>query len=184
VTKAFSLRILIIALAIAWLLPPIETYAQTKRPTSARPLIKRTYDKFHDTTSVSPQGTILIGDNAMFDVHFDYAGTSQPQSIEAFRLLFIAPPSVWVGNSDSALIYVLLNDRQPSKQIEAKYSSTFQVANIVSTVYSTTVSKLEFRDIACANGVEMRIGLSEGALKPKDVAALKEVFQASGETCR
>jgi hypothetical protein len=184
-SKTFNLQALIIGLLIVLLqlASPLETYAQKQRR-SNRPLIKREYDKFDDTTSVSIQSSILIGDNAMFGAHFNYPGTSQPKSVDAFRLLFIAPPSVWAGAGGSTFIYILLNDQKPSKKIEAKYSSTFRVANTVSSVYATTLSQSEFKDIACANKIEMRIGLSEGALKPVDVTALKALFEASGATCQ
>src|SRR5580765_4401698 len=164
-------------------LAPWLVFAQ-RRPLPPRPLIKREFDKFHGRTTVSPADAILLADNIMFNAHFDYEGTSQPKSIDSFRLLFIAPPSVWVGDDASALIYVLINDQQPSKHILAEYSSTFRLANTVNTVYSKSVSSADFRDIACATKVEMRVGVTEGALKSHDLAQLKAVYEASGGTCR
>jgi hypothetical protein len=32
--------------------------------------------------------------------------------------------------------------------------------------------------------IEMRVGLSEGALEPTDIAKLKALFEASGATCQ
>ncbi len=174
---AVSLALLIVTTASA------QKKKRVPLTPSSEILITTKYDKFSDRTDISPRNTILIGDNAMFSPSFSYQGSGSQPAVEFIRLIFIAPPQVWGYTSLKRVVPVLLDEKQPAFEVEVSYGSTFRVAKIVSSTYSTSVSISEFQKVACARKVEMRIGMIDGSILPKDLLALQALLYAAGGRC-
>lgn len=143
--------------------------------------ILSTYDRFKDSTTVFIDHQDIKGTSLTFTVYFIHAEKELREPIEQLGFAFYSLSSDWKFLRQSDRELFVIADGERIKFTDATRDSSVLSGRSVQEQLIFTIPRSEYRKIAAAKTIEMRLGTEIFSLKEPLIDAMREIESRMGK---